>query len=98
MAKLIWTEEALTWLQEIGDYLAEQSPQASVTVLEGIYQKTQLLIDHPQIGFRFLDITDREVRTLLYGHYRIMYELRDSDAIYVLAVFHGAMDIDRLKF
>jgi len=78
--------------------VAERNPQAAARVVEGIYQKTQLLLDHPRIGFLFTDIADREVRTLLYGHYRVMYELRDPDTIYVLAVFHSAMDIDRLEF
>ncbi len=98
MAKLIWTEEALAGLRDIGEYVAEQNPRAAVKVVEGIYQKTQLLIEHPQIGAIYSDVSDREVRSLLYGHYRIMYELRESSLVYVLAVFHGAMDIDRLNF
>ncbi len=98
MAKLIWTEEALAWLRDIGEYVAEHNPQAALKVVEGVYQKTQLLIEHPQIGAIYSDVSDREVRSLLYGHYRIMYELREPDVAYVLAVIHGAMDIDRLKF
>lgn len=98
MAKLIWTEESLAWLRDIGEYVAEQNPQAALKVVEGIYQKTQLLIEHPRIGALYSDISDREVRSLLYGHYRIMYELQETSIVYVLAGFHGAMDIDRLKF
>lgn len=98
MAKLIWTEEALAWLKEIGDFIAEQNPRAAVSVVEGIYQKTQLLVNHPRLGFRFTDIEDREVRSLIYGHYRIVYEVGPSESVYVLAVFHSSMDIDRLDF
>jgi len=98
MAKLIWTEEALGWLSDIGEYVAKDNPQAALKVVEGIYQKTQLLIEHPRIGAVYTDVFDREVRSLLYGHYRIMYELREPDIVYVLAVFHGAIDIDRLQF
>ena len=98
MAKLIWTEESLRWLRDIGDYLAERSPKAAVSVTEGIFQKAQVLIDHPKLGYRFQEIEDREVRELIYGHYRIVYELKDSNAVYVLAVFHAAMDIERLQF
>ena len=32
---------------------------------------------------------------LFYGHYRIAYLLRPSQAIDVLGVFHGALDIAR---
>jgi len=98
MAKLIWTEESLTWLRDIGEYLSSRNPQAAANVTEGIYNKAQLLIAHPRIGARFTDITEREVRALLYGHYQIVYEVIASDDVYVLAIFHSAMDIDRLEF
>jgi toxin ParE1/3/4 len=98
MARIVWTEEALTWLNDIGNYLKELSPTAAVRVTQGIYKKTQLLIDHPQIGFRIVDIEDRDVRELLYGHYRIVYELRNGETAYVLAVFHSSLDIERLQF
>jgi len=98
MAKLIWTEESLAWLRDIGDYLNSRNPQAAANVTEGIYNKAQLLINHPRIGFRFTDITEREVRALLYGHYQIVYEVTGSDDVYILAIFHSAMDIDNLEF
>ena len=98
MARIIWTEEALLWLKDIGGYLSKRSLHAATRVTEGIYEKSQILVDNPQIGFRVTDIEDREVRVLLYGHYRIVYELQDEDTAYVLAIFHSALDIDRLQF
>lgn len=98
MAKLIWTEESLVWLKDIGDYLSSRNPQAAAKVTEGIYNKTQMLLEHPRIGGRFTDINEREVRALLYGHYQIVYEVTASDNVYVLAIFHSAMDIDSLEF
>ncbi len=38
---------------------------------------------------------DDEVRILLYGHYRIAYLVNPDDAIDILGVFHGALDIER---
>jgi len=32
--------------------------------------------------------------TIVYGHYRIAYELASAKEIYILGVFHGAMDIE----
>jgi plasmid stabilization system protein ParE len=40
-------------------------------------------------------IADREVRILLYGHYRIAYLIKSEDAIDILGVFHSALDIQR---
>lgn len=98
MAKLIWTEESLLWLRDIGDYLEERSSQAAANVTEGIYRKTQILLEHPRIGARHTNIVDREVRELLYGHYRIVYEVTNADDIYVLVIFHSALNIDRFEF
>jgi len=98
MAKIVWTDEALAWLQDIGNYLSEVDAGAAAKVTEGIYRKTQILIDNPQIGFRLAEVTDREVRILLYGHYRIVYEFGNGNTAYVLAIFHSSLDIDRLEF
>jgi len=62
MAKIIWTDGSLRWLKEIGDYVAKDSPEAACRIMEGIYDKVQLLASHPRIGFRYAQITDREVR------------------------------------
>ncbi|MBA3483637.1 MAG: type II toxin-antitoxin system RelE/ParE family toxin [Pirellulales bacterium] len=98
MAKLIWTEESLAWLQDIDQFLAKTSDQAAISVLEGIIDKTEILCDHPRLGAQLIDVAEREVREVLYGRYRIIYEyLEAADAIYVLAVIHSAMDLDRLR-
>ncbi len=98
MAKLIWTEESLAWLRDIDQFLAETSDQAAVSFLEGIIDKVEMLCDHPRMGARLVDAAEREVREVLYGRYRVIYEfVEGADAIYVLAVIHSAMDLDRLR-
>ncbi|MBP85609.1 MAG: hypothetical protein CMJ64_02660 [Planctomycetaceae bacterium] len=58
-------------MEDIHDYIAEDNPMAAFSVVNGIYDKIQLLRDHPRIGQRYAPIPDREVREILYGHYRI---------------------------
>lgn len=38
---------------------------------------------------------DRHIRIPLHGHYRNAYLIKNSDAIDILGVFHGALNIDR---
>ena len=78
MAELNWTAEAQRWLQEIYQYIAQDNPTAAAGVVEGIYGKAQALVEFPQIGHRYEPIAGREVRILLYGHYRIAYLIRTS--------------------
>lgn len=96
MARLRWTHEAEQWLHDIFDYIAQENPDAAARVVNGIYDKAQVLGEFPDIGYRYRTLEEGEIRVLLYGHYRIAYLRRDeSDRIDVLGVFHGALDIDR---
>lgn len=94
MAELNWTSEAERWLRDIYDYIAADNPQAAADVIEGIFQKAQVLASFPDIGYRY-EGTSRAVRILLYGHYRITYMRRPDGNIDIIGVFHGAIEIDR---
>ena len=94
MAELRWTEEAVRWLAEIRDYIAQDDPVAAVRVIAGIYEQAQVLRDFPEIGYKYRGEPEGEVRILLFGHYRIAYLVK-HDVIEILGVFHGAMNVDR---
>ncbi len=95
MAKIIWTQEAARRLEDIHDFIVSDNPTAAYKVVRGIYDKIQLLRSHPRLGQRYEPITDREVREILYGHYRIAYLVKSEERIEILGIFHGAMDIKR---
>lgn len=94
MAEIAWTLEAVQWLEEIYEYIALESESSAHKVVTGIYDKIQLLRTHPRMGQRYEPIADREVREILYGHYRIAYLVQAENAIEILGVFHAAMEID----
>ena len=93
MAKLRWTNEAVKWLQEIHEYISKDSRNVANSVINGIYEKAQILEHMPKVGYKYQDRDD--IRILLYGHYRIAYFLKDSETIDILGVFHGSLDIER---
>lgn len=95
MAKIRWTLEAEKWLREIYEYIAKDNRDAAKKVVDGIFNKVQLLKDFPKIGYKYKEEKEGEIRILLYGHYRIAYLVREGDVIDVLGIFHGAMDLDR---
>lgn len=94
MAEVNWTAEASRWLEDIFEHIAAENPKAAAEVVLAIYEQAQVLQEHPKIGYRYRD-SSRDVRILLYGHYRIAYEIRGDDCIDILGVFHGALDIGR---
>ncbi|MGD8497629.1 MAG: type II toxin-antitoxin system RelE/ParE family toxin [Chromatiales bacterium] len=94
MAEIVWTEEASRWLEDIFEYIALENPEAATRTVLGIYEQVQVLKTNPQIGYRYL-ASERHVRILLYGHYRVAYLLNDDGDVYILGVFHGALHTER---
>ena len=94
MAEIVWTAEAQRWLEDIFEFIAADDPDAAMRVVSGIYERAQMLGQHPQIGYPYTP-SQREVRVLLYGHYRIAYLVRAEGNVEILGVFHGALDISR---
>ena len=96
MAEIVWTEEAQRWLEDIFEYIAANSPAAAGRTVQGIYERAQVLASFPEIGHRYL-ASSRNVRILLYGHYRIAYLVKEDGNADVLGVFHGSLDIARYQ-
>lgn len=96
MATIAWTEEAQRWLEDIFAYIAADNPQAAARTVQEIFERAQVLASYPEIGYRYL-VSSRNVRILLYGHYRIAYLVKDDGSIDILGVFHGALDITRYQ-
>jgi toxin ParE1/3/4 len=92
MAEITWTAEAQSWLEDIFEYIATDNPAAAARTVQGIYERVQVLAEFPEIGHRYLSST-RNVRILLYGHYRIAYLLKNERNVDILGVFHGSLDI-----
>jgi plasmid stabilization system protein ParE len=67
-----------------------------VRAVEGIYDRAQDLRRFPELGARYA-ASPRNVRVLLYEHYRIAYVVKDDGNIDILGVFHGALDISRYQ-
>ncbi len=96
MAAITWTLEAERWLKDIHEYIAADNPQAAARTVQGIYDRAQLLREFPEMGHRYW-ASSRNVRILLYGHYRLTYLITSSGDIEILGVFHGALDLGRYE-
>jgi plasmid stabilization system protein ParE len=95
MATINWTDESLYWLDEIYEFIAKDNPQAAFRTVDGIYERTQILQTFPEIGHIYENPDNRNIRILLYGHFRIAYLIRPDNVIDILGIFHGSLDIDR---
>jgi plasmid stabilization system protein ParE len=94
LAAVVWTREAERWLLKIHDYIARDKPEAAFNVVQSIYRRAQILVEYPQLGHTYESVSGRQVRILLWGHYRIVYTQVASGDLHILGVFHGAMEMD----
>jgi len=84
---VIWSEEARADLQDIFDFIAEDSPLAALLVDERICRQTDELALFPNRGRAEIVEGTRELviqRTPYIAVYRV------EDAVVILAVVHGA--------
>ena len=98
MAEIRWTEEAHRWLKDIYDYIALDNDEAAQHVVNNIFEKVQMLKQFPEIGYKYREEPEGEIRIILYKHYRIAYLLKAQNKIDILGIFHGALDIDKYFF
>jgi len=50
LAEITWTRESELWLKDIFDYIAVDDPGAAARTVIAIYEKAQLLRNHPWEG------------------------------------------------
>lgn len=81
MVEIKWTHEAEIWLRDIHTYIATDNPDAAQRTIAGILARSQLLRTNPRLGYRYHAETGREIRILLYDHYRIAYLIQSENDI-----------------
>jgi plasmid stabilization system protein ParE len=88
---VVWTQAAREQLDEIIEYIAEDSLDAALRVLDRILATSESLSRLAHRGRVVPEIQDGKVRELFVFSYRLMYELY-GDEVQILSVIHGARD------
>lgn len=93
MVKLIWTDQAITDLGDIADYIAENSEKYAKLTVKKLFERTDILKTFPQAGRIVPEKNEENLRELIEGNYRIIYEIVSADQINILTVYHSARDL-----
>lgn len=89
------TPEAQANVDKIGAFIANDSVNAALRVLDAFDDAFTLLAATPEIGHKREDLTSRPVKFWSVYSYLIVYDPA-STPLTVLAVLHGAQDVERL--
>ena len=94
--KIVWTAPAVEDLRDLHSYITRHSEMYASGFVERIILATERLVDHPRVGRVVPEANEENVRELLYQKYRIIYRVKE-DSIEMLAVIHGARDLEKLE-
>ena len=86
--KLFWTETAKQDLIAIRQYISADNPTAAKRWVDRLRQRARNSIHAPLDGRMVPELAREDIRELIEGNYRIVYQVLD-DRIVVLAVFEG---------
>ncbi len=85
--RVVWTEKAQARLREIQEYIAHDSPQRALAVVDRLIARSMTLAEPPLLGKPVREYPRSDLRELLEKPYRLIYRVRD-DRIDVLSVKH----------
>lgn len=79
--QLIWTERASGDIEAIVRYIARRDSGAASRIGFGIYDRAQILLEHPDAGSILNELREGGWRKLIYRRWKIIYTVRGEDII-----------------
>lgn len=91
--QVIWSDESLSNLKALVDYIAQDDPEVAVRYADALIDNVVTLADFPHKGTVYRTLETRTVRKLSNPPYRVFYQLDEPcQRVEVLSVRHAAMD------
>ncbi len=97
--KLVYTEQALTSLNEALEFIASKVSHEKLIEIRGqILDAADILLEQPLAGQReyLLEHLELSHRRLVNGHYKIIYRIA-GEYIYITDIFDSRQDPAKIK-
>ena len=92
MAEIIWTEPALTNIDDIAEYIALHNTKAAKALVQKIFSKVDRLEKFPKSGKIPIEIDNLNFREIIVPPCRIFYKVKDNN-VYILYVMRQERDL-----
>ncbi len=96
MARVIWTEPALSDLDAIADYIALENPAAARKLVQRVFSHVAQLAEQPESGSKPAELKGWRYRQVIEPPCRIIYRHEDSH-VYVLYIMRSEQRLLRSK-
>lgn len=90
--EIIFTGRFLNRVEEYSDYIALDNIPAAINWVEGVIKHCRKLKSNPEIGRMVPEFTRPEIRELIHGNYRLIYEVKSSH-VDMLTIWHGRQQL-----
>ncbi len=91
--KIKWSPLSIDRVTEIALYIATDKVGAADKWIDSIFSAVEKLSEFPQSGRIVPEFKNENIRELLHGNYRIIYQVSQSE-IEILTVRHGKQLLD----
>lgn len=91
---IVITESAYVDLEDIENYISQDSPIIARKFISKIFDKIDQLYLYPKSGKAVPEMMDKSIRELLINKYRIIYQLSGESRINILRIVHGSRLLD----
>ena len=92
MAELIWTEPALSDLDEIANYIAFENPVSARALVQRVFSVVARLEQHPASGKVPVELADGRYREVISGPCRVFYR-HANERVFILHVMRGEREL-----
>ena len=93
---VVWAQSAYAALDEVIAYIAQDSRQAAVQVLERALNTAEGLGTLSERGRVVPELEDPAIREVFVHRYRLLYRI-ERDRVVVVAFLHGARDFAKWR-
>ncbi|MEZ8747368.1 type II toxin-antitoxin system RelE/ParE family toxin [Vibrio sp. 10N.286.49.E1] len=94
MAEVIWSEPALSDLNDIAEYIALENLVAAKQLVRNIFDKVERLSDFPESGRLSPELEHFNYREVVVNPCRVFYK-QEGDKVYILFLMRAERDLRR---
>ncbi len=89
MVEIEWATTAQNDLNDIIDYIAQDSLEFAVSFYDQVKEKLENLNEFPNMGRKVPELDDPNIRELIFRNYRLIYQ-NLGDKIQIVRIIHGS--------
>jgi addiction module RelE/StbE family toxin len=97
MVKITWSNQAIEDIHRIQTYYSSFSEKFSSNLIDQIFEKEILIIDHPEIGRIVPELNNKKIREIIFRNFRIIYVIFDLHRISILTIHESSRPLSSIS-